>query len=84
MEAELKEAPTASIQSFYIIIMLAAKLKIKFRSKDITRAFLHAELREDEKEYVLISKKHVDLLLKKHKEVEKYVRSNRTIIARLL
>ena len=83
MEDELKEAPTASIQSFYMIIMLAAKLKIKLRSKDVTGAFLHADLQEEEKEYVLISKKHVDLLLRKHKEVAKYVRKNGSIIALL-
>jgi hypothetical protein len=83
MEDELKEAPTASIQSFYMIIMLAAKLKIKLRSKDVTGAFLHADLQEEEKEYVLISKKHVDLLRRKHSEVEKYVRSNGSIVALL-
>ena len=83
MEDELKEAPTASIQSFYLIILLAAKLRIKLRSKDVTGAFLHADLQEGEEEFVLISKKHVDLLLRKHKEVAKYVRQNGTLIALL-
>jgi hypothetical protein len=83
MEDELKEAPTASIQSFYLIIMLAAKLNIKLRSKDVTGAFLHADLNEDEKEYVLISKKHVDLLMRKHKEVAEYRRKDGSIIAKL-
>jgi hypothetical protein len=83
MSDELKEAPTASIQSFYLIILLAAKLKIKLRSKDVTGAFLHADLQANEKEFVLISKKHVDLLLRKHKEVANYIRKNGSIVALL-
>ena len=83
MEDELKEAPTASIQSFYLMILLAAKLRIKLQSKDVTGAFLHADLQEGEEEFVLISKKHVDLLLRKHKEVAKFVRKNGTLIALL-
>ena len=83
MEDELKEAPTASIQSFYLVILLAAKLNIKLRSKDVTGAFLHADLKEDEKEYVLISKKHVDLLIRKHKDVAQYRRKDGSIIALL-
>ena len=83
MEDELKEAPTASIQSFYLLIILAAKLKIKLKSKDVTGAFLHADLHENEMEYVLICKKHVELLLRDHPEVSNYRRSNGSILALL-
>ncbi len=64
MENFLKEAPTASMQAFYLIIFLAAKLNIRLQSKDVTGAFLNADLAEDEAEYVLLSKKHTDILVK--------------------
>ena len=44
LAAYLKEAPTASVQSFYILILIAAKLGIPLISKDVTGAFLNATL----------------------------------------
>ena len=53
MDNWLKESPTASIQSFYLVILLAAKLGIRLRSKEVTEAFLNIDLDEDERKYVL-------------------------------
>ena len=36
MDSFLKEAPTASMQAFYLIILLASKFNIRLQSKDVT------------------------------------------------
>jgi len=81
MNVWTKEAPTASIQSFYIMIFLAAKFNIKLESKDVTGAFLNAELPEDEAEVVILSKKHADIACKLSPELSKLRRKDGSLLA---
>jgi hypothetical protein len=83
MEDFMKEAPTASIQTFYIIIFLASKLNIRLRSLDVTGAFLNAELGEEEAEFVTLSEKHAKILIEVDNKLAKFVRPNGTMVAKL-
>ena len=84
MDNFLKEAPTASMQAFYLIIFLASKFNIRLQSKDVTGAFLNANLSDGEAEHVVISPKHAKILVKINKELHGFVRPNGTLIAKLL
>jgi hypothetical protein len=79
-----KEAPTASILSFYIVIFLASKLGIRLRSKDVTGAFLNAELPSDEREVILISAKHAKIICQLNPDLLSHRRQNGTMLAILL
>jgi hypothetical protein len=81
MDNWLKESPTASFQSFYLVILLAAKLGIRLRSKYVTGAFFNADLNEDERIYVLIYKKHAAMIIKFRPDLKQYLRTNGTLIA---
>ncbi len=84
MEVWSKEAPTASIQSFYIIIFLAAKFNIELESFDVTGAFLNARLPDEEVEIVILSKKHADIAIKLKPELAKKRRSDGSLLAKLI
>lgn len=84
MEVWSKEAPTASIQSFYIVIFLAAKFNIELESFDVTGAFLNAWLPEEEVEIVILSKKHADIAIKLKPELAKKRRSDGSLLAKLI
>ena len=70
------------MQSFYLVIFLAAKFNIRLQSKDVTGAFLNANLADHEKEFVVISKKHAEILVKVDNNLKDFVRPNGTIIAK--
>jgi len=79
LAAYLKEAPTASIQSFYILIMIAAKFCIPLISKDVTGAFLNATLDLDETEVILWSSKHADIMCQIDPSLKDFRRKNGTL-----
>jgi len=81
MNAWTKEAPTASIQSFYILIFLAAKFNIKLESKDVTGAFLNAELPAEEAEVIILSKKHADIACRLRPGLNKLRRKDGSLLA---
>ncbi len=79
-----KEAPTASILSFYIVIFLSSKLGIRLRAKDVTGAFLNAELPVEEQEVILISAKHAKIIVASKPMLKHMMRSNGTMLALLI
>jgi len=81
MEVWSKEAPTAAMQSFYIVIFLAAKYNIVLESFDVTGAFLNASLPEDETEVIILSKKHADIAIELRPELYGLRRKDGTLLA---
>jgi hypothetical protein len=84
LETWSKEAPTASIQSFYIIIFLASKFNIRLESKDVTGAFLNADLPEDETEIILLSRRHAEIACKLNPSLKRFRRNDGSLLAKLL
>ena len=84
MEIWSKEAPTAAVQSFYIVIFLAAKYNIMLESFDVTGAFLNAPLPEEEVEIVVLSKRHADIAIKLRPELAKKRRRDGSLLAKLI
>ena len=84
IEKDLKAAPTASLQSFYLIIFIAAKRGIRLRAKDVTGAFLNAKLDDGEEEYVLLSKKIAKMAVQDDPSLKQYVLDDGTMIALLI
>ncbi len=78
-----KEAPTAQLQSFYMLILIAAKRRIKLLSKDVTGAFLNADLEEHEVVYVKLTKKMATLAVQLDESLAVFIQDDGTMIARL-
>jgi hypothetical protein len=83
LEQWSKEAPTAAIQSFYIIIFLASKFNISLESFDVTGAFLNAPLPEEETEIIILSNKHADIACKLRPELQSFRRKDGSLLALL-
>ena len=85
VETKLTEAPTAQLQSFYMIIFIAAKRAIKLLSMDVTGAFLNANLEaEDGKVYVRLTSKMAQLAIQLDKGLSAYLLDDGTMVAELL
>ena len=75
------EAPTARLQSFYIFIMIAAKLNIPLITDDVNGAFLNADLIE--MVYVRLNKVLSDLAIKSNPSLSRFRNPDGTLVARL-
>ena len=85
VEDKLKEAPTAQLQSFYMIVFIAAKRAIKLLSMDVTGAFLNAKLeKEDGIVYVRLDKKMAKLAIEIDRTLEFYLLEDGSMVAELL
>jgi len=78
------EAPTAQMQSFYLLVFIAAKRKIRLKSHDVTGAFLNAALEKGEIVYVRLTKRMAQLAVQLDKRLAEYVLDDGTMIAQLL
>ena len=83
MAKYLKEAPTASLQSFYLMILIAAKKHIRLQSIDVSGAFLNAKLEETEEVYVTFPVKLAQLAVQDDPSLKSYLLSNGSLVARL-
>jgi hypothetical protein len=83
MERAMTEAPTASLQSFYLMILIATKRNIKLLSIDVSGAFLNAKLDEEEEVYVSLPSKLAQLAIQDDVSLRKYLQSNGSLVARL-
>ena len=83
MEKAMTQAPTASLQSFYLMILIATKRQIKLSSIDVSGAFLNARLEEEEEVYVSFPSKLAKLAIQDDKSLKKYLLSNGSLVARL-
>jgi len=78
------EAPTAQMQSFYMLVFIAAKRKIRLKSHDVTGAFLNAALEKGEIVYVRLTKRMAQLAVQLDKRLAEYVLDDGSMIAQLL
>jgi hypothetical protein len=83
MEKAMTEAPTASLQSFYLMILIATKRHIRLMSIDVSGAFLNAKLDEDEEVYVSFPSKLAKLAIQDDHTLSKFLLSNGSLVARL-
>ena len=83
MEKAMTQAPTASLQSFYLMILIATKRHIRLLSIDVSGAFLNAKLDEKEEVYVSFPAKLAQLAIQDDVNLKKYLLSNGSLVARL-
>ena len=83
MEKAMTQAPTASLQSFYLMILIATKRHIRLLSIDVSGAFLNAKLDEEEEVYVSFPAKLAQLAIQDDINLKKYLLSNGSLVARL-
>jgi hypothetical protein len=83
MEKAMTQAPTASLQSFYLMILIATKRHIRLLSIDVSGAFLNAKLDEKEEIYVMFPAKLAQLATQDDDSLKKYLQSNGSLVARL-
>ena len=83
MERAMTQAPTASLQSFYLMILIATKRHIKLLSIDVSGAFLNAKLDEEEEVYVSFPAKLAQLAVQDDVKLKQYLQSNGSLVARL-
>jgi hypothetical protein len=83
MEKAMTQAPTASLQSFYLMILIATKRHIRLLSIDVSGAFLNAKLDEKEEVYVMFPAKLAQLATQDDDSLKKYLQSNGSLVARL-
>jgi len=76
------EAPTARLQSFYMFILIAAKLNIPLITDDVNGAFLHASILEII--YVILNKELTAIAIKANPLLKLYLNKDGTLIAQLL
>jgi len=85
MSASKTEAPTAQLQSFYMLVFIAAKRAIKLMSMDVTGAFLNADLEEEDGEvYVRLNEKMANLACQINPDLMQYRLLDGTMVANLL
>ena len=84
MATSKTEAPTAQLQSFYMLVFIAAKRGIKLLSKDVTGAFLNADLEPTEIVYVKLNRKMATLVLQLDSSLAEFVLDDGSMIAKLL
>jgi len=75
------EAPTARLQSFYIFILIAAKLNIPLITDDVNGAFLHASL--SELIYVNMNKDIAAIATRAYPNLNKFLNKDGTLTAQL-
>ena len=83
LERAMTQAPTASLQSFYLMILIATKRHIKLMSIDVSGAFLNAKLEEKEEVYVMFPAKLAKLATQDDPSLNQYLLSNGSLVARL-
>jgi hypothetical protein len=83
MLAAQTEAPTAQLQSFYMLVFIAAKRCIRLLSKDVTGAFLNADLEKGEIVYVRLTPKMAKLAIQIDPRLSQYILLDGTMIGQL-
>jgi len=76
-----KESPTARLQSFYIFILIAAKLGIPLITDDVNGAFLNADLFEEI--YVRLNQEITAIAIKSNSKLLQFLNPDGTLVAKL-
>ena len=80
LERAMTQAPTASLQLFYLMILIATKRHIKLMSIDVSGAFLNAKLDEKEEVYVMFPAKLAKLAIQDDTKLNQYLLSNGSLV----
>lgn len=75
------EAPTARLQSFYVLIFIAAKLNISLVTYDVSGAFLNSDLNDTV--YVRLNKDITNITIKSAPKLSKFTCDDGTMLAKL-